>query len=270
MAGEAGRLEQITSSIDELAEKLLLIEQIPTKNRQLLFEAALEPIKPKIIKMLVQNYNASGLQTRTGTLLANIKKSRIWVFMQGKSKNAVPKIALRLPTTANVSKYKDGKVDKPYIVANSQHFGAVHTPREKREIIDLGKKTSRIGKASIIGQDKKRTIKKKVLGYAVTNKAAESIARSRTIKNVPKLKGRKFEQGVQIDFGSAQREGRKSTINVSYNSKGEPVKSSKLLGEDNKAQMVIIDALPFYYLTGDQLKQIGNEMQRNVMEIIGG
>lgn len=74
-----------------------------------------------IVGMLLANYAKSGIETKSGTLLANIKNANIHVKMSG----STPVLHIQLPTTQKLKKYAGKSAEQTYAVANALDTGAV-------------------------------------------------------------------------------------------------------------------------------------------------
>lgn len=162
----------------EIEKKLKEIESLTNEfkgysfeQKLALYQEAFEPLKRKVVQMLIRNYNSSGIKTKTGTLLNNIKKARIDIFFANKKEDTPPQISVKLPKESDISKYKGKDVKKSYIVANALDAGAVHGASE----------SSFANKSKI-----KKKAKKK-------NGGVELIG------------------GVQIDLSTATKKGRRTT-----------------------------------------------------------
>lgn len=241
-------LVSIEDKLANLENFLGQISDIKFDVKKQLYEEAFESIKQKIIDMLIKNYEASGIETRTGTLLENIKRARLAIYF--KSERSDPEIAVKMPREQDAKKYKDEDVKKTYTVANSLNFGSVRAPHETQEITHTNTGRSRVAKASVLNEGQKRKVKKQILGFEVKNNSMLGK------KKKAKTKGVDFIGGVSLDFSTARRGKNSTKIGISYLVKDE----------EKKGEVIVIDPKPYFYLSSGQLSEIGMLLRERVQK----
>jgi hypothetical protein len=117
------RREKIEDKLNEIDLLTNKTGNLSKQEKEKLYNEALDILKPQIISMLVQNYNSSGVKTRTGTLLSNIKKANISIKIKG----AAPELQIKMPQEGSLKKYKGKNADETYKAINAVDAGSVRT-----------------------------------------------------------------------------------------------------------------------------------------------
>jgi len=80
----ANAVDRLKNEIRNLVKDEEIFNNIIGAQEANIKRAALQKVKPLIIKYLIDNYYAAGLKTRSGSLLAAIKGSMIYLSADGK------------------------------------------------------------------------------------------------------------------------------------------------------------------------------------------
>ena len=152
-AGKARKLAEVKRSVSDTRKAFRAVdktEKTLARMKPLLLKSAAELI-PRIRAMLVTNYIRSGLRTRSGKLKNTIANADVWVSDK----------AISIAFPAGIPKSPNG--DWVYVYGASLHHGAVRAPRKRRRIRDSTGKVDRIGVASVLGENAKRSVKRSAL-----------------------------------------------------------------------------------------------------------
>ena len=140
MAAALQNLESVAHRTGSVAESVAKTINLGRPDWEAIGEAAVRVLRPRIIKMLVKNYHASGMKVQTGKLLGAITNANVYFVW----KRTRPSIQIAMQS--GIAPYKSkGKKSDFYEVAGSQNYGAVILPDSKA------------------GAKAKRTIKNKLL-----------------------------------------------------------------------------------------------------------
>lgn len=134
-------------------------------------------ITPMVRGFLVQNYNKSGVKTRTGKLLKALQRTEVKINIFGRK----PKLTIHMP--AGVDKYKDGS--DFYEASAAVNYGAI------RNVAEGNKK-------------RRKNLKKKAQKKINRKKSGgDVIGQGHILKDANKTKGGslKFEGGVVVTKG---------------------------------------------------------------------
>jgi len=201
--------------------------------RDIISEAA-KPVERMAKRMILENYKASGIQNRTGTLEKAMRGLRVGVrWKKGKGIN----IVATLPN--GVSDYDDGgKKSNFYQVAAALNYGSVRSTRGKD------------GGGADLTRTSRTKLKTMALGGKVDNKSLNRLGQS--INRRRKARGEKLATVGGAVVGINQ-------VRVGSLDIGEGAQ---------KKRVVITSPKPYMYFSSSQVEQLENLLSVGVTQVL--
>lgn len=227
-------LEDMDAAFARAQEAVDRLGNLPDAIVRSCAEAAFRKNRHIVRAALQRNLASSGIKTASGTLARAVAGAEIRLVW----KKDTPAIHIALAPGGN---YKEGK--SVHTVAAALNYGAIHAPREAREVADLPTGRRSVKEAATAGERALRSIKTLVLTGNMSKRSREAVENGRTSRD-----GRTITKGIKL--GDVSRGSSSSSIATS------------------SGKMVVIHPKEFFRLTDPQRAEFEAAFSRDFYALI--